>query len=151
VINMSQQDNLQGIPAQMARAIAFIWKEAELLDRKDYATWQTLWTDDGYYVVPIDQETTDFAATLNYAYDNAHMRKIRIERLTSGHAMSAVDAAATVRTVSRFVPVHLSDELVEITRRRCWWATSASSIPCSWPTSRTGCASRPRGRRSSRR
>lgn len=111
---MSQQDTLQGIPDQMARAIAFIWKEAELLDCKDYATWQTLWSDDGYYVVPIDQETTDFAATLNYAYDNAHMRKIRIERLTSGHAMSAVDAAATVRTVSRFVPVHLSDELVEI-------------------------------------
>ena len=42
------------------------------------------------------------------------MRKIRIERLTSGHAISAADAAATIRTVSRFVPVHLSDELVEI-------------------------------------
>ncbi|EJN00319.1 aromatic-ring-hydroxylating dioxygenase subunit beta [Herbaspirillum sp. YR522] len=108
-------ENLQGIPESMAKAIAFIWKEAELLDRKDYAAWQDLWTDDGYYVVPIDPETTDFAATLNYAYDNAHMRKIRIERLTSGFAMSAVDAATTVRTVSRFVPVHLSAELVEIT------------------------------------
>ncbi|MDP1304428.1 aromatic-ring-hydroxylating dioxygenase subunit beta, partial [Klebsiella pneumoniae] len=84
----------------MARAIAFIWKEAELLDKKDYAAWQALWTEDGYYVVPIDPDTTDYAASLNYAYDNAHMRKIRIERLTSGHAMSAVDAAATVRTVS---------------------------------------------------
>ncbi|MFX7784984.1 aromatic-ring-hydroxylating dioxygenase subunit beta, partial [Acinetobacter baumannii] len=79
---------------------------------KDYAAWQALWTEDGYYVVPIDPDTTDYAASLNYAYDNAHMRKIRIERLTSGHAMSAVDAAATVRTVSRFVPVHLSEELV---------------------------------------
>ena len=115
MIDMNQHDTLQGISAPMARAIAFIWKEAELLDKKDYAAWQALWTEDGYYVVPIDPDTTDYAASLNYAYDNAHMRKIRIERLTSGHAMSAVDAAATVRTVSRFVPVHLSEELVEIT------------------------------------
>lgn len=111
---MNSNDNLQGIPEPMARAIAFIWKEAELLDKKDYASWQDLWLEEGYYVVPIDHDTTDFAATLNYAYDNAHMRKIRIERLTSGFAMSATDSAATVRTVSRFVPVHLSSELVEI-------------------------------------
>src|SRR5450830_2081151 len=42
------------------------------------------------------------------------MRKLRIERLTSGFAMSAAEASATVRTVSRFVPVHLSAELVEV-------------------------------------
>ena len=39
MIAMNQQDTLQGIPAPMARAIAFIWKEAELLDKKDYAAW----------------------------------------------------------------------------------------------------------------
>jgi 3-phenylpropionate/cinnamic acid dioxygenase small subunit len=108
-------NSLQGFSEPLAKAIAFIWKEAELLDKKDYATWSSLWTDDGYYVVPIDHEATDFAAQLNYAYDDAHMRKIRIERLTSGLAMSAADAAATVRTVSRFVPVSVSDDLVEVT------------------------------------
>ncbi len=65
--DMNQHDTLQGIPAPMARAIAFIWKEAELLDKKDYAAWQALWTEDGYYVVPIDPDTTDYAASLNYA------------------------------------------------------------------------------------
>ena len=111
---MTHNDTLQGFSEPMAKAISFIWKEAELLDRKDYAAWSALWTEDGHYVVPIDLETTDFAAQLNYAYDDARMRKLRIERLTSGFAMSAADASATVRTVSRFVPVHLSDELVEI-------------------------------------
>jgi len=111
---MMNTDSLQGFSEPMARAIAFIWKEAELLDKKDYAAWSDLWADDGHYVVPIDPEATDFAAQLNYAYDDARMRKMRIERLTSGFAMSAADASATVRTVSRFVPVHLSAELVEI-------------------------------------
>lgn len=108
-------DSLQGFSEPLAKAIAFIWKEAELLDKKDYATWSALWTDDGYYVVPIDPGATDFAAQLNYAYDDARMRAMRIERLTSGFAMSAADAAATVRTVSRFVPVSVSEDLVEVT------------------------------------
>lgn len=111
---MNNIDSLQGFSTPMAKAIAFIWQEAELLDRKDYAAWSTLWSDDGYYVVPIDPEATDFAAQLNYVYDDARMRQMRIERLTSGFAMSATDASATVRTVSRFVPAHLSNDLVEI-------------------------------------
>jgi 3-phenylpropionate/cinnamic acid dioxygenase small subunit len=86
----------------LGRAIAFIWQEAELLDRKDYEGWGALWADDGYYVVPIDPDTTDFAATLNYAYDDARMRRLRIERFASGYSMSAADSATTVRTVSRF-------------------------------------------------
>ncbi|MFL9926888.1 aromatic-ring-hydroxylating dioxygenase subunit beta [Herbaspirillum lusitanum] len=111
---MTNNDSLQGFSEPLAKAIAFIWKEAEILDKKDYASWSALWADDGYYVVPIDPDATDFEAQLNYAYDDARMRKMRIERLTSGFAMSAADASATVRTVSRFVPVHLSNELVEV-------------------------------------
>ncbi len=111
---MNNTDSLQGFSEPLAKAIAFIWQEAELLDRKDYANWSALWSEDGHYVVPIDPNATDFAAQLNYAYDDARMRKLRIERLTSGFAMSAADASATVRTVSRFVPVHLSAGLVEV-------------------------------------
>jgi 3-phenylpropionate/cinnamic acid dioxygenase small subunit len=85
-----------------ARAIQFIWREAELLDRKDYRAWLDLWDPSGFYVVPIDPEATDFAATLNYAYDDHHMRGMRVDRMVSGYSASAADAARTVRTVSRF-------------------------------------------------
>ncbi len=96
----------------LGRAIAFIWEEAELLDRKDYSTWGALWADDGHYVVPIDPDTTDFAASLNYAYDDARMRQLRIERFTSGFSMSAADSAVTVRSVSRFtLACHEGDEI----------------------------------------
>ncbi len=55
---MINTDSLQGFSEPMARAIAFVWQEAEILDKKDYAAWSALWADDGHYVVPIDPETT---------------------------------------------------------------------------------------------
>lgn len=96
------------------RAIAFIWREAELLDSKDYEAWGALWTEGGHYVVPIDPDTEDFASQLNYAYDDARMRRLRIERFTSGYSMSAVDSARTIRTVSRFALVGIEDDIVEV-------------------------------------
>ena len=85
-----------------ARAVKFIWREAEMLDRRDYRAWLDLWDTSGFYVVPIDPSTTDYAASLNYAYDDQDMREKRVQRMTSGYSASASDAARTVRTVSRF-------------------------------------------------
>jgi 3-phenylpropionate/cinnamic acid dioxygenase small subunit len=95
-------DSASSLADPLGNSIAFIWAEAEMLDNKDYSAWAALWEDDGKYVVPIDPDTEDFASTLNYVYDDARMRKMRIERLTSPFSMSAADAADTVRTVSRF-------------------------------------------------
>ncbi|BAO88737.1 aromatic-ring-hydroxylating dioxygenase subunit beta [Caballeronia cordobensis] len=97
-----------------ARAIEFIWREAELLDRRDYAAWLDLWEPSGFYVVPIDPETTDYAATLNYAYDDHDMREKRVQRMMSGYSASASDAARTVRTVSRFTLSSDSADRVEV-------------------------------------
>ncbi|SAK68049.1 aromatic-ring-hydroxylating dioxygenase subunit beta [Caballeronia temeraria] len=97
-----------------ARAIEFIWREAELLDRRDYRAWLDMWDPQGFYVVPIDPNATDFAATLNYAYDDQHMRELRVQRMTSGYSASASDAARTVRTVSRFTLSSDSADIVEV-------------------------------------
>jgi 3-phenylpropionate/cinnamic acid dioxygenase small subunit len=103
-----------GTPEMSSRAIDLIWREAELLDRKDYRGWLDLWDPQGFYVVPIDPDTTDFAATLNYAYDDHELRGKRVERMTSGFSVSANDAARTVRTVSRFTLVVETDDIVEV-------------------------------------
>ncbi|WP_109482571.1 aromatic-ring-hydroxylating dioxygenase subunit beta [Paraburkholderia sp. C35] len=97
-----------------ARAIEFIWREAEMLDRRDYRAWLDLWDAKGFYVVPIDPQATDFAATLNYAYDDQHMRELRVQRMTSGYSASASDAARTVRTVSRFTLTSDAADVVEV-------------------------------------
>ncbi|WP_280195264.1 aromatic-ring-hydroxylating dioxygenase subunit beta [Nocardia farcinica] len=95
--------------ARVLRAIELIWREADLLDRKDYHAWQELYTDDAHYVVPIDRTTDDFDHTLNMIYDDARMRGMRVVRMTEGYAIAAVDAATTTRTVSRFVPESVTD------------------------------------------
>ncbi|KVD87301.1 aromatic-ring-hydroxylating dioxygenase [Burkholderia sp. ABCPW 14] len=97
-----------------ARAVEFIWREAELLDRRDYRGWLDLWHPAGRYVVPIDPAATDFEATLNYVYDDHEMREKRTQRMLSGHSASASDAARTVRTVSRFTLERESADTIEV-------------------------------------
>lgn len=99
---------------RVARAIELIWREAELLDHKAYETWDALYTDDGFYVIPIDPEAERFDDILNMVYDDARMRRMRVARMTEGYAIAAVDAARTVRTVSRFVPESASDDEVVV-------------------------------------
>lgn len=86
----------------LAHAAEFISLEADLLDRYDYQSWLALWMPEGTYVVPVEPDEQNFEDTLNYAYDNAAMRDMRVRRLTSGESMSASHAARTLRNVSRF-------------------------------------------------
>jgi len=84
-------------------ACQFLWQEAEMLDHRHYDDWLNMWHEDGLYIVPIEKGVTDHANHLNYAYDDAAMRDMRVRRLKSNQSMSASSAAETVRTVSRFV------------------------------------------------
>ncbi|SDB81955.1 3-phenylpropionate/cinnamic acid dioxygenase, small subunit [Raineyella antarctica] len=86
----------------VVRAIQLVWREAKLLDDKAYEVWQDLYADDGVYVIPIDPDTEDFASSLNMVYDDKRLRGMRVERMIQGYAPSAVAAARTVRTISRF-------------------------------------------------
>ena len=97
---------------RVLRAIALVWKEAELLDAKDYPAWEALYTDDAHYVIPIDPDTDDFDSSLNMVYDDQRMRRLRVERMMQGYAPSAVAAARTVRIVSRFTVSDVSDDTV---------------------------------------
>lgn len=99
---------------RVVRAIELIWHEATLLDEKNYPAWQELFTDDGYYVIPIDPDTTDFKESLNMVYDDKQMREMRVERMIQGYSPSAVAAARTIRGVSRFVVDEVSDTTVTL-------------------------------------
>jgi len=83
-------------------AVEFIWTEADMLDHHQYEDWLALWTADGKYVIPGASEESDYENQLNYAYDDAAMRQMRVARLVGGMSISANSAARTVRTVSRF-------------------------------------------------
>ncbi|MBC2589505.1 MULTISPECIES: aromatic-ring-hydroxylating dioxygenase subunit beta [Rhodococcus] len=96
------------------RAIELVWKEAQVLDAKDYRAWEQMYTDDAYYVIPIDPDTDDFAAGLNMVYDDKRMRHLRVERMMQGYSPSAVAAARTVRIVSRFTVEEITETSVTL-------------------------------------
>jgi len=97
-----------------AEAIAFVWREAELLDRLDYRPWLSLWAEEGLYVVPVDRDAADPRDALNIVYDDKAMRDARVKRLLSGFSMSSAPPARTVRTVSRFVEAARGDDWIEV-------------------------------------
>ncbi|WP_432557855.1 aromatic-ring-hydroxylating dioxygenase subunit beta [Granulicoccus sp. GXG6511] len=99
---------------RVQRAITLIWHEAALLDAKDYLAWQELYTPEAIYVIPIDPDTEDFAASLNMVFDDDRMRRMRVERMMQGFSPSAVAAARTIRTVSNFRPTSVTDDEVTL-------------------------------------
>ena len=95
---------------------AFIWAEADMLDHAEYQEWLNLWNQAGIYIIPIDPALTDYENNLNYAYDNHHMRELRVKRLENGEAISTSPKANTVRSISR---VRVIDEQEDQIILRC--------------------------------
>ncbi|WP_413207816.1 aromatic-ring-hydroxylating dioxygenase subunit beta [Rhodospirillum sp. A1_3_36] len=100
--------------ATLNAVTAFINTEADMLDFQEYEAWLNLWDEDGSYVVPIDTETEDYANSLNFAYDNATMRRLRVNRLISGEAVSTQTTPKTVRSPSRFRILDDADDVVTV-------------------------------------
>ena len=94
---------------------AFIWQEGDMLDHGEYDTWLGQWTEKGTYIIPIDPRESDYENTLNYAYDDHHMRGLRVQRLIGGESISTSPQPRTVRTISRFRV--LGDDGVNVTVR----------------------------------
>lgn len=99
---LSQKGDTDMNTQLLTEAAAFIWLEADLLDNEQYQDWLQLWNPAGLYIIPIDPKATDFANTLNYAYDNAHMRELRVQRLIGGESISTSPEPRTIRNISRF-------------------------------------------------
>lgn len=103
-LDLAKKDDLTSAPT-FEEAIAFIWAEADMLDRLDYKPWLKLWTEAGKYIIPVERDASDYADALNILYDDQEMRQARVKRLLSGFSMSSAPPARTVRTLSRFVTV----------------------------------------------
>ncbi|WP_314340447.1 aromatic-ring-hydroxylating dioxygenase subunit beta [Acinetobacter guillouiae] len=93
---------------------AFIWTEADMLDHAEYEEWLSLWDEAGKYIIPIDPNLTDYENQLNYAYDDHHMRKLRVERLVNGEAISTSPKANTVRSISRVRVIAYDEDTVQL-------------------------------------
>ena len=68
--------------------IDFVVREARLLDEKKYEQWNALFTDDGYYWVPLVPDQEDALDHTSHLYEDKLLRDLRIERLKSPRAFS---------------------------------------------------------------
>jgi 3-phenylpropionate/cinnamic acid dioxygenase small subunit len=68
--------------------IAFVVREARLLDDKRYEAWNALWADDGIYWVPLVPDQPDGINHTSHLYEDKLLRTLRIERLKSPRAYS---------------------------------------------------------------
>jgi len=112
----------------LANVTAFLNIEADMLDNKEYHQWLDLWLESGLYIVPVDHNATDYANALNVAYDDHQMRLLRIERLTSGNAISTQLSEKTVRTMSRFRILDDVDGLVRVRCAYCLYENNKNGI-----------------------
>lgn len=122
----------------LADVTAFLWHEADLLDRAEYQEWLALWDPDGLYIMPIS-EGEDHANQLNLCYDNDKMRRMRIDRFERGFSISSAPPAVTVRTISRIVidsvegdtiTVRAAEHVVEdkFGRQRIWAGNASYTL-----------------------
>lgn len=96
------------------RVSEFIHTENDLLDFTEYQNWLDLWTEDGLYIVPVDIEQTDYVNHLNYAYDDAEMRRMRVARLSGGESISVETSGGTIRFVSRIRLLSTEEDLLRV-------------------------------------
>lgn len=68
--------------------IAFVVREARLLDEKKYEEWNALFADDGIYWVPLVPNQEDGINHTSHLYEDKLLRELRIERLKSPRAFS---------------------------------------------------------------
>ncbi len=65
-------------PPDVAR---FIYREARLLDEKRWDEWYDLFTEDGFYWVPLTRDQPDAEMHTSLAYEDRLLLRLRIERL----------------------------------------------------------------------
>jgi 3-phenylpropionate/cinnamic acid dioxygenase small subunit len=73
--------------------IDFVVRESRLLDAKQFAQWNTLFTDDAIYWIPLVPDQADGINHTSHLYEDKLLRDIRVERLNSPRAFAQQPAS----------------------------------------------------------
>ena len=65
----------------------FLFLEARLMDEHRYKEWLALWTDDGVYWVPCNDDDIDPKRHVSIIYDDRERLEQGIDRLLSGSVL----------------------------------------------------------------
>lgn len=69
---------------EFGQIVDFLNLEARLADEHDYDAWESLWTDDALYWVPVGAGDADPETHMSLVYDNRRRIATRIRQLKAG-------------------------------------------------------------------
>ena len=78
---------------------AFLINEARYLDERRWEDWLSLFADDGWYWVPIEEGQTDPRTTVSLMYDDRQLLETRVRRLKAGKLHAQSPMSRTTRTI----------------------------------------------------
>ena len=78
-----------GNGADTQRAVEqFLYRQAEILDRRQWADFIELFADDGIYWAPASPEQTTGEGVPSIFYEDRNLMRVRMKRVTHPHAWS---------------------------------------------------------------
>ncbi len=92
----------------------FLYAEAALLDRHNYAAWLELFTPDGLYWVPAGGQNADPDSRVSIIYDDHARLAERIWRLESGLAYAQEPRSETAHSVTNVRVGQADDGEIEV-------------------------------------
>lgn len=78
----------------------FIYREARFADQLQYDEWESLWTDDALYWVPVDGTDYDPMKKMSVIYDNRRRLSTRLEQLRTGKRYAQAPPSNMRRLIS---------------------------------------------------
>jgi ethylbenzene dioxygenase subunit beta len=102
---------------------AFLFREARLLDHRDWHAWLDLFAEDGMYWVPLAHGQTDPLNHASLFYEDALLREVRARRLEEKRAWSQQPVTQAARIVGNILllPPEGDDILVASTFHMLEW------------------------------
>ena len=79
---------------------AFLIHEARLLDERRFQDWLGLFTDDGWYWVPIEPDQDNPYDTVSLIYDDRRLLETRVRRLAHPGTHAQTPASRTSRIIA---------------------------------------------------
>jgi 3-phenylpropionate/cinnamic acid dioxygenase small subunit len=95
-------------PALRDALIDFVYREAQLLDEKQFDAWYDLFAEDGLYWIPLVPDQTDGLNHASLMYEDRLLLKLRIERLKQPRAYSQQPESRSQHVLQR--PMIEADE-----------------------------------------
>jgi 3-phenylpropionate/cinnamic acid dioxygenase small subunit len=77
----------------------FLYREARLLDTRQFDGWLDLWTPDGMYWMPHEPDQTNPRDHISLFWEDATLREVRVRRITNPRNWSQQPVTRTARVV----------------------------------------------------